>query len=214
MVGASRLAALVVLTGGLVGTAQAAAGVAMAATATPMSASGATASSPKGGAVKGKAQFVLSIPGAHDGSTFPRRRAPKDKACGAGQDLSPPLAWRGVPAGTQSFAITMYDPDGKTGLGVIHWIHYGLPADLTHLPEGAGQSASIPGVGGTNSPGNQQYHGPCPPAGEVAHHYVIEIYALDLPPDALKAGMTRDAFLSAVTGHVLANTSIVQRYGL
>lgn len=165
----------------------------------------------------GKPQFVLSIPDSTENATFPTKRVAPGPKCGGGDDLSPPLAWRGIPAGTKSFAVMMTDPDGRNGLGVVHWIHYGLPAALDSLPEGAGSAtaaAVTPGVGGKNSPGTTLYHGPCPPAGEVAHHYVIQIFALDLAPDALPAGLTRDALFSAFQGHVLAATSVVQRFGL
>ncbi len=158
--------------------------------------------------------FVLRIPDSPDGNTFPLKRAAPGLQCGGGQDVSPPLSWQGAPAGTRSFAVMMTDPDGRNGLGVVHWIHYGLPPTLDALAEGAGTAGSTPGVGGTNSPGKQVYHGPCPPAGEVAHHYVIQIFALDLAPDALPAGLTRDALFQAINGHVLAATSTVQRYGI
>ena len=164
-----------------------------------------------------KPQFVLSIPDSTENATFPTRRVAPGAKCGGGSDLSPPLSWRGAPAGTRSFAVMMTDPDGRTGLGVVHWIHYGLPPDRDSLPEGAGSAkpaAVTPGAGGTNSPGTTLYHGPCPPAGEVAHHYVIQVFALDLPADALPAGLTRDALFAAIQGHVLAATSVVQRFGL
>ena len=66
---------------------------------------------------------------------------------------------------------------------------------------------------GLNVSGQAAYRGPCPPAGEIAHHYVVQIYALDLAPDSLPAGLTRDALHAAIKNHVLANTSIVMRFG-
>ncbi|MGI4981742.1 MAG: YbhB/YbcL family Raf kinase inhibitor-like protein [Janthinobacterium lividum] len=157
-------------------------------------------------------QFVLSIPGSADGATFAPQREANSGAC-HGDNVSPPLAWQGVPAGTRSFAIVMTDPDGRNGLGVVHWVHYGLPGDLIRLAEGAGTAADLPGRGGRNSGDTLDYHGPCPPLGEVAHHYVIQIFALDLLPEALPLAMKREALFAAMEGHVLAATSVVQRYG-
>ncbi|MCY0389229.1 YbhB/YbcL family Raf kinase inhibitor-like protein [Robbsia sp. Bb-Pol-6] len=157
-------------------------------------------------------QFVLSVPGSPDGATFPPQREANGGSCHS-DNVSPPLAWTGVPAGTRSFAVVMSDPDGRSGLGVVHWIHYGLPGDLTQLAEGAGTAADLPGRGGRNSGDTLDYHGPCPPLGEVAHHYVIQVFALDLSPEALPLAMKREALFAAMDGHVLAATSVVQRYG-
>lgn len=157
-------------------------------------------------------QFVLSIPGSPDGATFPPQREANGGACHS-DNVSPPLAWQGVPTGTRSFAIVMTDPDGRNGLGVVHWLHYGLPGDLTQLAEGANSAADLAGRGGRNSGDTLDYHGPCPPLGEVAHHYVIQIFALDLTPEALPLAMKREALFAAMEGHVLAATSVVQRYG-
>jgi len=158
-----------------------------------------------------KPQFMLSIPSEREGATFALKRAAKGEC--SGEDLSPPLAWTGVPAGTKSFAVVMFDPDGSKGLGIVHWIRYGIPADLDQLAEGAGTATDAPGMGGKNTQGTTRYHGPCPPVGDVAHHYVIQIYALDLVPDALPVGLSREVLDHAMLGHILAATSIVQRYG-
>ncbi|CAG4890496.1 YbhB/YbcL family Raf kinase inhibitor-like protein [Paraburkholderia gardini] len=153
--------------------------------------------------------FELSSPGTMDGATLDSSHAADAQNCG-GKNVSPALQWRNAPAGTKSFAVGIFDPDGAKGLGVVHWLMYGMPASTTSLSEGTPPAVS---VGGTNRTGHTGYYGPCPPMGEIAHHYIAQVWALDLPPDALPAGLTRDALLAAMKDHVLAATSIVLRYG-
>jgi Raf kinase inhibitor-like YbhB/YbcL family protein len=132
--------------------------------------------------------------------------------CGGGTSVSPPLAWTNVPAGVLSFAIVLYDPDAPGGPGFLHWVAYGIPASATSVPAGFGTQ---PGghVAGANGAGNPVFTGYCPPAGDVPHHFTFTVYATDLAPDALAAGMTRDALMTALHGHVKAAHSIVGRYG-
>jgi Raf kinase inhibitor-like YbhB/YbcL family protein len=154
--------------------------------------------------------FALSSPGVADGGTLDSSHAASASNCGGG-NVSPALQWRNSPAGTKSYAITIFDPDGAKGLGIVHWVLYGVAPSATGL--GAGATPPAGSVGGTNRTGGPGYYGPCPPVGEVPHHYVVQIYALDLPPDALPAGLTRDALQAAIKDHVLAATSTVLRYG-
>lgn len=60
-----------------------------------------------------------------------------------GDNVSPPLAWKNAPAGTKSFAITMRDLAGRGGLGVDHWVIYGIPASVTGLPKAKPASPRI-----------------------------------------------------------------------
>ncbi len=168
-------------------------------TALALNAAAATAADP----------FELSSPGRTDGATLESTHAADAQNCG-GKNVSPALQWRNAPAGTKSFAITIFDPDGAKGLGIVHWVLYGIPPATNALSEGAPPSA---GIGGTNRTGKTGYYGPCPPVGDIPHHYVVQAYALDLAPDALPAALTRDALLAALKDHVLAATSIVLRYG-
>lgn len=94
----------------------------------------------------------------------------------------------------------MHDPDGQKGLGVDHWIHYGIKPTTHQIAAGVGAKSALEGVGGTNSKGNTHYMGPCPPVGDSAHHYIIQIYALDLAPDALPAGLTRAELMEKIKG--------------
>ncbi|MBV9568337.1 MAG: YbhB/YbcL family Raf kinase inhibitor-like protein [Hyphomicrobiales bacterium] len=154
--------------------------------------------------------FTVTSPELEDGALLPRRHAGASE-CG-GENISPALAWSGVPEGTKSFAIVVYDPDGQKGLGSAHFVAYDIPQTARGFAEGAGASASRGFVGGTNTRGVNFYSGPCPPVGDQPHHYVFSVYALDLAPGALEAGLTRDAFLQAAREHVLAASSIVLRY--
>jgi Raf kinase inhibitor-like YbhB/YbcL family protein len=155
-------------------------------------------------------RFTLSSPGLADNATLDSRHAASANDCG-GRNVSPELDWRGVPDGTKSFAITIYDPEGGKGLGIVHWIVYRIPASARSLGEGA---PPIEGsVGGINRTGKDGYYGPCPPVGDPHHHYVVQAYALDLSGDALPAALNRDALLAAMKGHVLASSSLVLRYG-
>jgi hypothetical protein len=130
--------------------------------------------------------------------------------CG-GQNVSPQLSWKHAPASTKSFALTMYDPDGGSGLGVSHWIAYGIPATKNSVARGE-MSKAGQYVGGKNSRGMNIYMGPCPPAGDAWHHYSIQAFALDLAPSDLSPDLTREEFFQKIKGKVLAETSLVGRY--
>lgn len=98
-----------------------------------------------------------------------------------GENVSPQLSWENAPAGTKSYAITMYDPDAPTGSGFWHWVAFDLPADVTELAAGAGSKGgkmpegSIQSVTSYGAPG---YGGPCPPEGHGIHQYIITVHAL------------------------------------
>jgi len=100
-----------------------------------------------------------------------------------GQNQSPELSWTGAPAGTKTFAITMYDPDAPTGSGWWHWVVFNIPADVTSLPSGAGDPGKNllpPGaVLGNTDFGMPAYGGPCPPPGDKPHRYSVTLFALD-----------------------------------
>ena len=78
-----------------------------------------------------------------------------------GVDVSPELAWSGVPEGTKAFAIVVHDPDAPLVDGFTHWVAYGIPGSASGLPEGGGDA-----VQGINSMGEPGYMGPAPPPGK------------------------------------------------
>src|SRR6266498_5881692 len=90
-----------------------------------------------------------------------------------GNNISPDLAWNEPPAGTQSFALIVDDPDAPMGTWV-HWVLFNIPASTRSLSENIDTSTiSV----GKNSSGNLRYDGPCPPSG--THRYFFKLYALD-----------------------------------
>jgi len=129
--------------------------------------------------------------------------------------VSPALAWTNTPAGTQSFALIVDDPDTAlqhTTNEVLHWAAFNIPATATSLPESVPNEATLPD--GTIQPLNtgkkNGFMGPGA-RGNVYHHYTFQLYALDtklsLGPDA-----TRAQIMAAMDGHVLAKAVLVGRF--
>ena len=130
---------------------------------------------------------------------------------GDGADVSPPLAWTGVPEGTKSIALICDDPDAPVGTWV-HWVLYSLPADTTGLPEGVPADRELEDGArqGTNDFRNIGYGGPAPPRGP-AHRYFFKLYALDTELE-LAPGATKSQLLKAMEGHILAQGQLMGRY--
>jgi Raf kinase inhibitor-like YbhB/YbcL family protein len=128
-----------------------------------------------------------------------------------GSDTSPALAWSEPPAGTQSFALVVDDPDAPKKT-VTHWLLYDLPPATRALPEGVATKPKLPDGSrqGKNDHGKIGYSGPCPPPG-AAHHYFFKLYALDyktgLKPKAKAADVER-----AIKGHILAQSELIARF--
>jgi Raf kinase inhibitor-like YbhB/YbcL family protein len=160
--------------------------------------------------------FTLRSPAYQDGDAWPSKFAGSDPSrtnppC-PGQNVSPPLAWSNAPAATKSFAILMYDPDGRNGLGSAHWVAYDIPPTKTSLAEGEASVAPTGFVGGRNNVGTGHYFGPCSSTAGSPHHYVITVIATDVEPGRLKPGLARDELLGELRGHALAAASIIGRY--
>lgn len=157
--------------------------------------------------------FTIKSSSFSDNDLMPRKHAAKGgpRKCD-GENISPALQWSKVPGGTKSYAILLTDAAGNHGLGIVHWVGYGIPASTTSFAEGAISKPSDAYVGGTNRIKKEFYFGPCPDVGDVPHHYEFNIIALDLAPDALKPGLDKAGLFKAIKGHNLGATSIVGRY--
>ncbi|MBO6938045.1 MAG: YbhB/YbcL family Raf kinase inhibitor-like protein [Deltaproteobacteria bacterium] len=132
------------------------------------------------------------------------------KHTGEAEDVSPALAWTDPPEGTKSLAIICHDPDAplvKGGTyGYVHWVLYGLPADLRSLDEGTDA-----GTAGTNDFGNTNYGGPMPPPGHGIHHYYFWVMAFDAELK-LDAGLTLWEFLDKSEPNLIGMNRLIGTY--
>ncbi len=131
-----------------------------------------------------------------------------------GANVSPPLAWSGVPAGAKSLALIADDPDAPDPAAPkmtwVHWVLYNIPSNANGLAEGVAvkdlPSGTLHGVNDWKRAG---YGGPCPPVGK--HRYFFKLYALDsvLPDLKYPAKATLE---KAMQGHVLAQSDLIGLY--
>lgn len=136
---------------------------------------------------------------------------PKLYTC-QGSDISPPLAWRGVPPGAKSLVLIVDDPDApdpaNPRMTWVHWLLYNLPANCVALPE-AVHNLPAGTLEGINDWKRTGYGGPCPPIGR--HRYFHKLYALDVVlPDLGKP--TKDVLEAAMQGHVIAEAQLIGTY--
>jgi len=180
--------------------------------------------------------MTLTSSAFQDGGMIP------DKHAQPGRDVSPPLSWSGVPDSTASFVLLMHDIDAVSGDGtadVLHWMVWGIPGTMLSLPEGLPQGPTIPisapvqvagavgggGGGGRGGAGGgirqlsvsgPYYRGPAAPSTGPAHHYVFELYALDVNINVqsgiVSTAVTRDAVMDAMKTHIRGKAVLVGLY--
>lgn len=125
-----------------------------------------------------------------------------------GRSVSPQVSWTKGPPGTKSYALFYEDgAANRSRLGVMHWLAFNIPADVTSLPEGVserGKGLRRP-IGtmkeGANIDNAVSYTGMG--GGPVGGNYHLQIFALDKLID-LPSGAMRDEVWEAMEGHVLA----------
>jgi len=159
--------------------------------------------------------LTLSSTAVQDNGTLATKNACSDKQrtpnC-VGENISPPLAWSNVPDGTKSFALLLFDPEGRAPAGVSHMVLYGIPADVKGFAEGELSQPSEKFVGGKNLMGTGTYFGPGTPPNTDWHHYTFTLVATDLDPKALQPGLTREELAAALKDHVKGSAGLVTRF--
>jgi Raf kinase inhibitor-like YbhB/YbcL family protein len=164
----------------------------------------------RGGGRGGVQVMTLSTSAWPDGGPVPAKHSQM------GAELSPALAWSNVPEGVQSFALIFHDVDQAVGNGnddVLHWMLWNIPAEARSLPEGVPQGSQLPDGTRQISASGPYYRGPGAPASGPAHHYVLELYALDSTIEVAAVGqsppLTRAAVVTAMAGHIRGKAAYV-----
>ncbi len=161
------------------------------------------------------AKFTVTSTDFTEGGALANAQVFNEFGC-KGANVSPALAWSGAPAGTQSFALLMHDPDAPTGSGWWHWVVYNIPSGTSSLPSGAGDPGKglMPkgAVQARNDYGSVGYGGPCPPPGPP-HHYNFRLYALKVPKLDLPEGASAALIGFNVRAQALAEAQLTGMYG-
>jgi phosphatidylethanolamine-binding protein (PEBP) family uncharacterized protein len=170
----------------------------------------------KGGAPAGSVDIVaaakpadknsplkLTSPAVKDGEALPV------EFTGDGASASPPLAWTGVPKGTQSLALIMHhlDPEGKTK---IYWLMY----DIDPKTMSVAKNATDFGKMGMSTVHNEVEYAPPHSKGPGEKKYVLTLFALSARPDLSKAEtpVTVEPLLAAMKGRILAAADLTVIY--
>lgn len=152
--------------------------------------------------------FKITSPAFAEGTSIPAKYTCE------GDDISPPLAWSGVPDGTKRLVLIVDDPDAPDPAAPqrtwVHWVAYDIPADAAEIGEDANANGLPAGTKtGLNDWKRADYGGPCPPIGR--HRYFFKLYALDTTLDDLNSPTKADV-VAAMKGHVLGEAQIIGTY--
>jgi len=131
-----------------------------------------------------------------------------------GQNVSPAIAWSGVPSDTKSLVLIVEDPDAPDPAAPkmtwVHWVLYNLPPGTNGLPEGVTAEYLPTGtLQGLNDWHHIGYGGPCPPIG--SHRYFHSLFALNVVlPDLNRP--TKAVLEKTMQGHVITHADLIGRY--
>ncbi len=147
---------------------------------------------------KPAAGFILSSPAVRDDGKLPI------EFTGDGRGDSPPLFWRGAPAGTRSYALLMdhLTPDNQMK---HYWTMWDIPASVTDLPRNARDIGKL-GKGFKGQLGYEPPHS----KGPGVKTYEITVFALSSPLSITRppGEVDRDVLLAAMQDKVLASASM------
>lgn len=137
-----------------------------------------------------------------------------------GNNISPQLSWHNPPAGTKSYAVTVYDPDAPTGSGWWHWVVWNIPAEVAELRAGIGNQHSQPAfrlpegaIEGRTDFGSPGFGGACPPKGDKPHRYIFTVHALKVDKLDLPENPTAALVGFMLNANRLGKASITAKYG-
>jgi Raf kinase inhibitor-like YbhB/YbcL family protein len=160
--------------------------------------------------------FTLVSDDMSDGQPMAAAQASGMFGVPGGADASPHLRWEGAPEGTQSYAVTCFDPDAPTGSGFWHWVVFDIPAAVTELPAGAGSpdGAGLPAgaVQARHDANMLGYVGAGPPPGHGPHRYVFAVHALDVEHTGATVDSTPAYVGFTMFGHTLGRALLTATF--
>jgi Raf kinase inhibitor-like YbhB/YbcL family protein len=147
-----------------------------------------------------------------DGALIPLKYT---QASPTGAAVSPELTWNTVPTGTQSFVLWMHDVDLSINKNMddnLHWLVWNIPGTATSLPENVPAGPQLTDGSYQVSNAVVGYRGPGAAASGPLHHYVFELFALDIKLDE-KAGATpletKINIFKLMQGHIIGKAAYV-----
>lgn len=161
-------------------------------------------------------EFTLISPTLQDKGTLPNAHVFNGFGCN-GTNRSPEIKWKNVPAGTESFAVTAFDPDAPTDSGWWHWLAYNLPKAATGVSEDAGRSSGDGLPEGTvqarSDFGSVGFGGACPPEGAKPHRYIFTVYALKVKSLELPGNASAALTSFMIKANSIGQASLTAFYG-
>jgi hypothetical protein len=160
----------------------------------------------------------LSTTAFPDGGIIPVKFSQAAPGAAPGEGTSPALTWINVPAGTQSFVLNMHDLDfsrNKTTDDQVHWLVWNIPGTSKGFSEGLPRGITLPDGSYQISVTGDVYRGPGAAANGPLHHYIFELFALDIIVDIKPAGdafENRKAVMQAMEGHILGKAAYGGRF--
>ncbi len=159
--------------------------------------------------------FTVSSPDVTEGGTIKAAQVFDQFGC-TGKNISPAVSWSGAPAGTKSYAVTLFDPDAPTGSGFWHWVMFNIPGERHVAARRRRRPHAVAPQGSIqvrNDYGGAGYGGPCPPKGDKPHRYILSVFAVDLPTLAPNAEATPAVVGFNLHFHTLAKATVTGLYG-
>lgn len=164
---------------------------------------------------RGSESFRVASTTLEAGGRMPKAQVYYGFGC-SGENISPEIHWQGAPPDTRSFAVVMHDPDAPTGSGWWHWVVFNIPANVTSLPEGAGdpKSGLIPeAIQSRTDFGSPGYGGACPPEGHGDHRYQFRVYALKVEQLQLDENAPAAMVAYQINANKLAEAQLEVKFG-
>lgn len=118
--------------------------------------------------------------------------------------VAPPLEWTAPPPGTQEMVLVV--EDASVSPPTLHWSVWGLAGQRGKLLEG-----EVPPRVGKNSKKNSEWLLPALSEEDAEHHYVFQLFALELPLTLMPGASAKDVFAS-MEGQVSAAAVLTATY--